>query len=82
MDIQDVYNFLKSNLDNEICSPNAKMKRIKLPIPEEFGGGYATGEGYIGAVRNLIERIKPQIIQQDKPSSPLFSECWEKWIEL
>ena len=58
------------------------MKRIKLPIPPEYGGGVVTGNGYLETVRNLIERLRPVIVEQEKNVGPLFSECWEKWIEL
>lgn len=82
MNIRDLYNLIEQNLDNDICSKNGKMKRVKLPIPEEFGGGVVTGEGYMHAVRNLIDRITPKILEKEQISSPLFSECWESWIRL
>lgn len=81
MNIQELYDLIESHLDNEICSPpNKKMKRIKLPIPEEYGGGVVTGYGYEDTVRNLISRISDQI--RTHSEAPLFSECWEKWITI
>lgn len=83
MELQDIYNLIEANLDNEInhmSGKNGKMKRIKLPIPKEYGGGFVTGYGYEETVRNLISRVKNQIKMEVK--GPLFSDCWQKWIEL
>jgi integrase len=80
MDINDIYNLLESHLDNEIDHANKKMKRVKLPIPEEYGGGFATGFGYEEAVKNLIARIRDHLAANY--TGPLFSDCWEKWIML
>ncbi len=69
------------NLDNGIsCEPNSmgKLKRVKLPIPAEYGGGIVTGFGYENAVRNLIERVKDQL--QPVTDGPTFRECWDAWI--
>ena len=69
------------NLDNLTSEPCEKaMKRAKLPIPKEYGGGWATGATQEEAVRNLIERVRDQI----KPAMdiPTFDECWEKWISI
>lgn len=57
-----------------------KLKRVKLPIPEEYGGGIVTGFGYENAVRNLIERVKDHL--QAGTDGPTFSECWEQWISI
>ena len=57
-----------------------RTSRIKLPIPEEYGGGFATGETYEIAVRNLIRKVLD--VLKGKAKGPLFSECWEKWIAL
>ena len=68
-------------LDNLTSEPYEKaMKRVKLPIPKEYGGGWATGATQEEAVRNLIERIRDLI----KPATdiPIFDECWEKWISI
>ena len=49
MNLQDIYDLLESHLGNQIdCAPEkiGKMKRVKLPIPEEYGGGSVTGYGY------------------------------------
>lgn len=70
-----------ANLDNRTSEPCEKtMKRVKIPIPEEYGGGWATGISQEDAVRNLIGRIKGHI----KPDNevPTFRECWEKWIAI
>ena len=83
MNLQDLYDLIESHLDNQIdCAPEkiGRMKRIKLPIPEEYGGGSVTGYGYEETIRNLIDRVKSQIKMEVE--GPLFSECWEKWIEL
>lgn len=83
MELQDLYNLIEAHLDNEISSPQEKMgklKRIRLPIPKEYGGGIATGYGYEEAIRNLISRIQNQIKME--PNAPLFSDSWENWISL
>ena len=80
MDIQELYNLIESHLDNEICASQSKMKRVKLPIPKEYGGGVATGSTYEDAVKNLINRVQNQIKMEVK--GPIFKECWTKWIEL
>lgn len=70
-----------ANLDNKTSEPCEKaVKRVKIPIPEEYGGGWATGSSQEDAVRNMIERIRDQI----KPAAniPTFDECWEKWISI
>ena len=72
-----------TNLENGTsCEPNSmgKLKRVKLPIPEEYGGGVVTGFGYENAVRNLIERVKDQL--QPATDSPTFKECWDSWISI
>lgn len=80
MELQDIYNLLETHLGNCIDHANGKMKRVKLPIPEEYGGGFATGFGYEEAVKNLIERVKSQLSKDY--TGPIFSECWSKWIKL
>lgn len=70
-----------ANLDNRTSEPCEKaVKRVKIPVPEEYGGGWATGISQEDAVRKLIDRIKGQI----KPDNevPTFRECWEKWITI
>ena len=70
-----------ANLENLTSEPCEKsMKRVKLPIPKEYGGGWATGISQEDAVRNLIERIRDQI--RPKTDIPTFDECWEKWISI
>lgn len=67
-----------ANLDNGIPEPCEKsMKRIKLPIPKEYGGGWATGATAEDAVRNLIDRVKDQF--KAAKDSPLFNEYAESW---
>lgn len=84
MDAQQIYDLIVANLDNGICNPQeekmGKLKRMRIPIPEEYGGGIATGYGYAETIRNLIERIKYQIKMES--NSPTFSESWEIWIKL
>lgn len=86
MELKTIYTIdelrqMLTNLDNRrSCEPNSmgKIKRVKLPIPAEYGGGVVTGFGYENAVRNLVERVKGQL----KPATdgPTFRECWSKWI--
>ena len=67
------------NLDNEIPEPlKERMSRAKLPIPKEYGGGWATGATAEDAVRHLIDRISDRI----KPvkETPTFRDCYERWI--
>ena len=72
----------ESNLENGIIRETVNgMKRVKLPIPEEYGGGWATGSSVKDAVDNLIKRIKEKI-NQPKANTITFSECAEKWFEL
>ena len=83
MDLREIYDLIGANLENEISGPQDKMgklKRIKLPIPKEYGGGVVTGYGYEDTVRNLIERVRGQIKMESK--APLFKECYEKWIKI
>lgn len=78
--LEEIHSVL-ANLDNEISGPQKdRMTRIKLPIPKEYGGGWATGATQEDAVKHLIERIRDQI----KPATdtPTFRECWGKWIEI
>ena len=56
------------------------MTRAKIPIPKEYGGGWATGSTQEEAVRHLLERIGGQI--KAGTDAPTFRECWEKWIEI
>lgn len=65
------------NLENGIKHEcHDEMKRIRLPIPEEYGGGYVIGESVEAAVRKLISKldIKP------KSEAPSFSDCFDKWF--
>ena len=78
MDIQDLYNLIEANLDNRICSKDSQMKRIKLPIPEEYGGGIATGATVEAAVRNLIARLGVKATKD----VPLFSDCANGWLNI
>ena len=54
------------------------MKRIRLPIPKEYGGGYATGDSLESAVQNLIKRLE----QCKTDQSPLFADYYNDWIAL
>ena len=78
MNIQDLYNLIEANLDNHICSSNDPMKRVKLPIPEEFGGGMATGNTLEAAVRNLISRLGVKATKD----VPTFSFCASTWLNI
>lgn len=83
MKLQELYDLIESHLEN--CTDDApekvgRLKRTRLPIPEEYGGGSVTGYGYEETIRNLIERVKDQIKQET--TAPLFKQCWEDWIEL
>lgn len=83
MELRDIYNLLEANLDKCIdYAPDNmnKQKRIRLPIPEEYGGGVATGYNLEETVKNLISRVKKQIKMEGE--GPLFKECWEGWIGL
>ena len=84
MDVQALYDFIAANLDNGICNPQVekmgKYKRMRIPIPEEYGGGIATGYGYEETIRNLINRVKDQIKMESE--APTFRESWEKWIQI
>ena len=83
MELSDIYHLIEAHLGNQIdYAPDkmGKLKRIKLPIPAEYGGGVVTGYGYDETVRNLINKIKNQIKMEAE--GPLFKDCWEKWIVL
>ena len=70
-----------ANLDNEIYEPPEKnMKRVKLPIPKEYGGGWATGFTQEEAVKNLLERVKAPL--ETATDKHIFKECWEKWFSI
>lgn len=74
----ELYNKLE-HLENLILAMNDNhMKRIRLPIPEEYGGGYATGDTLEDAVKNLIKRIEKHKTDQ----SPIFEEYYSEWIEM
>jgi integrase len=69
------------NLDNEIPEPQKeRMARAKIPIPKEYGGGWATGATQEEAVRHLIERIRDQI--RPESETVTFQDCYERWIEI
>lgn len=84
MELQELYDLIGSYLGNETLIPQAekmgKLKRMRLPIPPEYGGGVATGYGYEETIRNLINRVKDQIKQESE--APTFEESWEKWIMI
>lgn len=70
-----------ANLDNGIPEPCEKsMKRTKLPIPQEYGGGWATGATAEDAVRNLIDRVKDQF--KEIKDGPLFFDYAEGWFSI
>ena len=82
MELSDIYNLLEAHLGNctdyALKEESMRKSRVKLPIPPEYGGGWATGETMVDAVRALIERLSLKV----KKDSPLFSECADKWIEI
>ena len=84
MDVQALYNLIESHLENGICNPQdnkmGKFKRMRIPIPEEYGGGIATGYGYADTIRNLIDRVRDQIKMES--DAPTFKESWDVWIKL
>ena len=70
-----------ANLDNlrsESCEKS--MKRVKLPIPKEYGGGWATGASQEEAIRNLLDRVKDQM----KPvtDAPSFEKAFNDWLAI
>lgn len=67
-----------SDLDNFILEPQERMSRVKLPIPKEYGGGWATGSTQEEAVKNLIKRVG-ELVKTCK-DVPTFGECFSKWI--
>ena len=74
----ELYNKLE-HLENLIIAMNQNgMKRLRLPIPKEYGGGYATGDTLEAAVQNLIKRLE----QRKADQSPLFSNYYNDWIDL
>lgn len=83
-----IWYIVRSNLENDIESTEKELRkdvmaRIKLPIPQEFGGGFATGATLAEAVKHAIERAgaKPE-----KPENivvgPTFAEYFQTWITL
>ena len=69
------------DLGNGISEPcETKMARVKLPIPKEYGGGWATGSTQEEAIRKLIERIGSKV--KANTDNPLFRDCYEKWIAI
>lgn len=76
--MKELYNKLE-HLENLIIAMNQNsMKRIRLPIPKEYGGGYATGDSLESAVQNLIKRLE----QRKTDQSPIFSDYYYDWIAL
>ena len=67
-----------SNLENCI-SGSERMIRIKLPIPQEYGGGWATGRTQEEAVKNLLKRVSST---QPAIDAPIFSRCWDAWFSI
>lgn len=69
---------LLANLDNGIPGTQEKeMRRIKLPIPIEFGGGWATGATIDEAVVNLLVAThKPNKPKSDAPEFKDYAERW------
>lgn len=76
---------LMTNLDNSketsVNQPGEKMKRVILPIPEQYGGGYATGKTTEEAIERLISRVLESIPKQ-KLTKITFAEYFEEWIKI
>lgn len=76
--MEEIHQIL-SDLDNGISEPCVeRMTRIKLPIPKEYGGGWATGSTQEEAVRHLLERVGS--LAKTATDAPTFRDCWERWI--
>ena len=76
--LEDLYEII-ADLDNQTSESREKsMKRVKLPIPKEYGGGWATGVSQEDAIRNLIERIKDKLAVASKVVT--FRQAYEDWI--
>ena len=77
--MKGLYNKLE-HLENLIIAMNNQngMKRIRLPIPKEYGGGYATGDTLEDAVKNLIKRLEKRKSDQ----SPYFEDYYKEWLEM
>lgn len=73
-----------ANLDNEISGKDEseEMKRQKLPIPAEYGGGYVTGETLDIAVRNLIDRVLQTQEEAKAKKTVSFEDYFETWITM
>ena len=67
-----------TNLDNGISEPQERRSRVKLPIPKEYGGGWATGDTMEDAIRNLVSRIGIQT----KKETPMFTDVMNTWLEM
>lgn len=79
MEIQELYDLIESHLENGIIRESKNgMKRVRLPIPVEYGGGYATGDSVEDAVKNLIKRLG--VTKKEK--APLFSEYADEWLSI
>ncbi len=97
MDIQKVYNNtviqqkyneligMIANLDNSIettaSQSNGKMKRSILPIPEKYGGGFATGKNMEEAIDRLIARVLESVPKQ-MLTQITFEAYFEEWIAI
>ena len=79
MEVKDLYDLIESHLENGIIRESKNgMKRVRLPIPIEYGGGYATGGTVEDAVQNLIKRLG----FEKKEPVPLFSDFIDEWIAI
>ncbi len=85
MEIKQKFNELLDilNLDNSTANqPDAKMKRVILPVPKEYGGGYATGKTVEEAVNRLISKVLEIIPKPPKVHVVLFKDYFDEWIEI
>ena len=79
MRIEELYDLIESHLENQIIRESkGKMGRVKLPIPKEYGGGWATGSTTEDAIRNLVARIGIKT----RKDAPLFSEVLDTWLTI
>ena len=74
-----------SNLENSkgiVDTSNEKMKRVILPIPKDYGGGYATGKTTEEAVQRLISKVFERIPSFKESTTPIFQNYFDEWIEI
>lgn len=76
---------LVSNLENLKQTTNSqgeKMKRIILPVPKEYGGGYATGKTTEEAVDRLIAKVLQHVPMIKKREMVDFKTYFTEWLHI